>query len=236
MLQVERNKRALWLAFFAIAMALLEAIVVIYLRRLHNPENILQIFPIRFYTDLDFAVEVFREGATVLMLFAISLIATHKPPIKVFGCFVYLFGLWDIFFYAWLKIIIGWPSGWLDWDILFLIPWAWFGPWLCPVLVALLFAIWGGYVLLTPREMKLRPLPVIMFIISSLIGLASFLLPSLTVIVTKGIQGLRDYNPTEFPWWAFILGYIGMALSMAWSLLPKGYLFNLIKKPESKKD
>ena len=233
MLQAERNKKALWLAFFAIAMALLEAIVVIYLRKLHNPENIQQIFAIRFYTDLDFAVEVFREGATVLMLFTISLIAIHKPPMKVFGCFVFLFGLWDIFFYAWLKIIIAWPKGWLDWDILFLIPWAWFGPWLCPALIALLFAVWGGYVLLTHRDLKLRALPVIIFIIGALIGLAVFLLPSLSVVLKKGIQGLRDYNPTEFPWWAFITAYILMAVSMAWSLFPKGYIWTRLQKKKA---
>ena len=38
------------------------------------------------------------------------------------------FGIWDIFYYVFLKIIYDWPKSLFDWDILFLIPLPWWGP------------------------------------------------------------------------------------------------------------
>jgi hypothetical protein len=47
------------------------------------------------------------------------------------------FGAWDIFYYVWLKVFLGWPPSLLTWDILFLIPVPWIGPVLAPVVVSL---------------------------------------------------------------------------------------------------
>ncbi|MFH1062114.1 MAG: hypothetical protein V1747_04420 [Candidatus Omnitrophota bacterium] len=36
--------------------------------------------------------------------------------------FLTIFAVWDIFYYVWLKLLLGWPRSIFDWDILFLIP------------------------------------------------------------------------------------------------------------------
>ncbi len=46
------------------------------------------------------------------------------------------FGVWDIFYYAWLWVILGWPPSLPTLDILFLIPIAWVGPVWAPCLVS----------------------------------------------------------------------------------------------------
>src|SRR5207253_301038 len=44
---------------------------------------------------------------------------------------------WDVSFYAFLKLLIHWPTSLLSWDVLFLIPVPWVAPVLAPVLVSL---------------------------------------------------------------------------------------------------
>jgi hypothetical protein len=46
---------------------------------------------------------------------------------------MFVFGIWDLFYYVWLKVCLGWPSSLLTWDVLFLIPVPWVGPVLAPV-------------------------------------------------------------------------------------------------------
>ena len=38
------------------------------------------------------------------------------------GYSVVAFGVWDIFYYVFLKMMCGWPHSLFDWDILFLLP------------------------------------------------------------------------------------------------------------------
>jgi len=52
------------------------------------------------------------------------------------AAFVIAFGTWDITFYLFLKLLLGWPASLFTWDILFLIPVPWVGPVLAPVLVS----------------------------------------------------------------------------------------------------
>jgi hypothetical protein len=53
------------------------------------------------------------------------------------------FGVWDIFYYLWLFVVLGWPASLFDWDILFLLPLPWIGPVIAPVLISLLMIIAG---------------------------------------------------------------------------------------------
>src|SRR6266511_2095330 len=53
------------------------------------------------------------------------------------------FGVWDIFYYLFLKIMCDWPKSLFDWDILFLIPLPWWGPVIAPICIALLMILWG---------------------------------------------------------------------------------------------
>ena len=48
------------------------------------------------------------------------------------AAFLWAFGLWDILYYVWLWVMLGWPSSVLEFDVLFLIPLPWIGPVLAP--------------------------------------------------------------------------------------------------------
>ena len=69
---------------------------------------------------------------------AVAAMQSRRPRVFL-AFFIYCFGIWDIFYYVWLKVLIGWPVGLLTWDILFLIPLPWFAPVLSPTIVSLLF-------------------------------------------------------------------------------------------------
>ena len=56
------------------------------------------------------------------------------------------FGVWDIWYYIFLRQITGWPSSLLDWDVLFLIPLPWWGPVIAPVSISLLLILGGTIV------------------------------------------------------------------------------------------
>lgn len=122
------------LTLFAVAFALVEAAVVVYLRALYYPGGFA--FPVK-PPPVDMAhVELWREGATLLMLGSAAALAGGNGWRK-FAFFMYAFGLWDVFYYVWLKVFIGWPASLAEPDVLFLIPVVWWGPVLAPCIVAL---------------------------------------------------------------------------------------------------
>jgi len=138
--QRDHRIRVIFILLFGVAMAYVEAMAVVYLRELLYPEGFS--FPLKLTPLNLFAMELFRELASIVMLVVVAAIAGKKFWER-FGHFIILFGTWDIFYYVWLKITINWPSSLFDWDILFLIPIPWIGPVIAPVLVALLMVIIG---------------------------------------------------------------------------------------------
>jgi hypothetical protein len=138
-------------AVFAIAMAYLEAAVVVYLRALfHLTGDLVTVppassvwFSVPYFTLLKPGAllsvlpqqtiantEVGREVATMVMLAAIGWLAGRDLKSRL-AYFVFAFGVWDIGYYAILRVMIGWPATLGSMDVLFLIP----GPWLSPVWV-----------------------------------------------------------------------------------------------------
>ncbi len=132
--------RIFYVCLFAVAMGYFEAMVVVYLRELYYPEGFS--FPLKLISPEMIILELFREAATIVMLSSVSALAAKKFWNR-FGYFIILFGVWDIFFYIWLKVTINWPSTLFEWDILFLIPLPWIGPVIAPVLVAVLMIAVG---------------------------------------------------------------------------------------------
>jgi hypothetical protein len=202
------TRNIIWLALFAVAMAYVEAALVVHLRTIYYPDNPLQIFPLELLSHRDLGIELARELATVVMILTVALLA-EKGFTRIFAAFVLVFGLWDIFYYFWLKVMIGWPVSWLEWDVLFLIPWPWFGPWITPVLIALLFVLWGGWILLTGKDVCFSRGAAVLFIIGVLSALASFLLPGLPLVI-EGEEAFRHFQPTEFPWLLYLIGCLLM--------------------------
>jgi hypothetical protein len=123
-----------WLTLFSIAMGFLETAVVVYLRKLYYPGGFA--FPLEPVGPDIGMTEFWREAATVIMLIGAGIMAGKNAPQK-FVFFLYCFAIWDIFYYVFLYVLLGWPQSLFTWDILFLIPVPWVGPVICPCLVAL---------------------------------------------------------------------------------------------------
>src|SRR5262245_7395773 len=137
---------------FGIAFGYLEAAVVSYLRLLHEPAR-QRFYPGRSPGELfplltleqaraagpeqprTLAIEVGREAATIVMLAAIAL-ASARNRGQWAAAFAIAFGIWDIAFYGFLKLLLDWPSSMVSWDILFMIPTPWVGPVLAQVIVS----------------------------------------------------------------------------------------------------
>jgi hypothetical protein len=129
------------LALFGIAMAHLEGVVVVYLRKAlgmldseSNKESI-EKFPRRYLH-----IEMTREAATIIMLVAIAyLVGGTWLERGVF--FLWTFAFWDLFYYASLYILIKWPPTLRTIDVLFLIPVPWIAPVWFPIGVSALTII-----------------------------------------------------------------------------------------------
>jgi hypothetical protein len=142
------TRTILLVSMFAMAFAFVESSVVVYLRQISYPEGFS--FPLKPGITSQIGVEVSREIATIVMLLTMGMIAGTSRW-QQFSYFLIGFGVWDIFYYVWLKIILDWPGSLLDWDILFLLPIPWIGPVIAPMLVSLVM-IAGGVLLLRKDE------------------------------------------------------------------------------------
>jgi len=139
----EAGRRLLWVSLFGIAFGFVEASVVVYLRSLYYPGGFT--FPLKMINQPLLTIELAREGATIVMLASVGIMA-GKQFWERFALFLVAFGLWDLFYYVWLKVTMGWPHTLTDWDILFLLPLPWIGPVVAPVVIAGLMAITGGII------------------------------------------------------------------------------------------
>ena len=117
------------LALFGIAMAHLEGVVVVYLRKAlglldseSNKESLGKI-PQRYLY-----IEISREAATIVMLVVIAYL-TGETWAERGIFFLWTFAFWDLFYYLSLYILIKWPPTFRTIDVLFLIP----VPWITPV-------------------------------------------------------------------------------------------------------
>lgn len=208
-----------WLTLFIVAMAYVEAALVVHLRSLYYPDNPQNIFPLNILDFRDYAIELGRETATIIMILTIALLV-EKSIARRFAAFVYIFGLWDLGYYAWLKVFINWPQGWLEWDVLFLIPWPWLGPWITAAAIALLFVLWGAYVLVSAVDPEFNKVSISLFLIGSTLGLMAFLDPAMPLL-SGGEEAFRGFQPISFSWTLYLTGFALMFISLIIALRPK---------------
>ncbi len=123
------SEKLFLLAIFGIAMAHLEGVVVVYLRKAlgildseSNKESI-EKFPDRYLK-----IEMTREAATIIMLVVVGYL-TGITWIEKGIYFLWTFAFWDLFYYLSLYLLIKWPPKLKTIDVLFLIP----KPWIAPV-------------------------------------------------------------------------------------------------------
>jgi hypothetical protein len=122
------------MAVLFMAMAFLESAVVVYLRALYYPGGFA--FPL---VPMDAALvrtEAWREAATLVMLLTPSILLS-RFALDRFAWFCFAFGVWDLFYYFWLKVLLNWPADLTEPDLLFLLPVPWVGPVWAPCVVSI---------------------------------------------------------------------------------------------------
>lgn len=181
------------------AFGYLEAAVVVYLRAIAYPEGFS--FPIKTMSPIILGVEVGREAATLAMLAAVAL-ALGGPRLLKLSRFLFCFGLWDIFYYVGLKILLDWPPSFLTWDILFLIPVPWSAPVLAPLLVAAYFGAAGGY------GVAKRGL-VRTYVWHWLLGAAGATGVLISFVWNMGALAIGG-SPGSYPWALFVVAFAAM--------------------------
>jgi hypothetical protein len=139
--QLSERRRWTIVTAFAIAMAWVEAASVFYIRTLVNRVEPYQPDPLPIHGALG-SVELWREAATLVMIATVGLLAGRTWRGRA-GYAAIAFGVWDLFYYVFLRLISGWPRTLLDWDILFLLPLPWWGPVLAPASIAAVMIVWG---------------------------------------------------------------------------------------------
>jgi len=163
----------LTIALFGIGFGLVEAAVVIHLRALFDintltpvvtgediafylpffallkPKAFLNIFPDPKVVNL----ELYREAATMLMLICVAFLAGKNWKQRL-GAWLFVFAVWDILYYVFLKVFINWPKTISDPDVLFLIPLPWVAPVWLPVAVSFTWIIIGTYLFWRFQDQK----------------------------------------------------------------------------------
>ncbi len=110
---------------FSIAFAWVESAVVVYLRDIYF-DGVFK-FPLvvfweegKHIIDPLVRIELGREIATIIMLVTAGCLA-GKNGLQKFCYFMVSFGIWDIFYYVWLYVMVGWPESLMTWDLLFFV-------------------------------------------------------------------------------------------------------------------
>jgi hypothetical protein len=208
--------RVTWLVVvvFAIGMAWVEAACVYYLRLLVDRLDPYQANPLPLHGVAD-QVELVREAATLVMLLAIGMLAglTWRSRLAYSAI---AFGVWDIFYYVFLKMIYDWPKSLFDWDVLFLLPLPWWGPVLAPVCIAVLMITWGTLVSQQPVGQPDTPATPAIWWLNALgvvMALYVFMTDSLRA-VRHGLD-LTRVLPTAFNWPLFLVALALMAAPVA---------------------
>ena len=191
-LKKETWKIIWWVFFFGVAMAYLESAVVVYLREIYYPEGFQ--FPIKIIPAKMGLIEIGREAATLVMLLAVAFIAAKSRWAR-FAFFMFLFGVWDIWYYIWLKVFLNWPQSLLTWDLLFLIPVPWVGPVLAPIIVSISLIV-GALVILMLEDrgiqLTMKKWEWLVFLAIPVIIFISFILEAPIV--------LREQLPRVYHW------------------------------------
>ena len=197
---------SLWV--LALAFGWIEASVVVYLREvsLEGAGQAVQVTLVSLPSHL-VALEMAREAWTIVLLGAVAWLAGRRPADRA-AAFLVSFGIWDLAYYATLRLVSGWPDSLNAWDILFLIPLPWVAPVWAPVTVATLFVVAGSYVFWTPeRERRYRLRDLAVLAVAALLTVASFLMEW---------RAAADHHvPERFPAWLFLAGVV---LGTVWFL------------------
>lgn len=128
-------KRFGWwgITVYALAMAFVEAACVVTLKRLYFPEGWHP--PFHDIPAEGLRLEQAREVATLVMIAAVASLGRPRWR-EALARALWIFGLWDLGYYATLAILTGFPLSLADLDVVFLVPHAWVLPVWVPMVVS----------------------------------------------------------------------------------------------------
>ena len=197
--------------FYAVAMAWVESAIVYYLRTHIDRIVPYQPNPLPIVGGLG-PVELVRELATLVMLVTVGALAGKTWRARV-GYTIVAFGVWDIFYYVFLRVMCGWPNSLLDWDILFLIPLPWWGPVLAPTLIAGLMILWGTLATQFERPCRSVLSNWRVWVLNFMgVALALYVFMADAIRVSGGgVDALRNLLPIYFNWPLFLVALALMA-------------------------
>ena len=208
------NERLRWMVVFgfAAAMAWVESACVVYLRTLVGRIEPYQARPLPVSPELG-AAEAVREAATLVMLLTVGCLAGRTWRSRL-GYGIVAFGVWDILYYMFMRVIVGWPHSIWDWDVLFLLPLPWWGPVISPVLIALLMI--AGGTLVSQFDQPDRPvwpgrLSWALNLAGVILALYIFMAAPIGVL-GDGAEAVRAVLPVRFHWPLFLVALALMAV------------------------
>ena len=198
-------------------MAYLESAVVVYLQRALSMTPA-TLFPLRSQSILGNlgSIEVGREFATLVMLVTVGWLAGGSE-IERLAWVAVAFGIWDIGYYLFLWIFIGWPTSLKTFDFLFLLPVPWVSPVWAPMAVSIALIVFGITVARRVQSgvsVRVRLRDFALMTTGGVAVILSFTLHYRTIL-DGGV-------PTSFPWPIFV---IGMTLAVV-GAAPPGTSFN----------
>lgn len=200
-------KKIIPVGIFAVSMAFVEAAVVVYIRRIYSIGDLLLDVPP--FDPILAPIEVGRELATLIMLLSVGWAVGKSLQARLSFTF-FTFGVWDVFYYFWLIIFIGWPDSLLSTDILFLIPLPWWGPVIAPVLIACLMIAGGVFALMAEgrgRKIKFSNTEGASLISGIVIMLYSFMEDALRLLPADA-NTLSQIRPAGFNWPIYTIGLL----------------------------
>lgn len=218
------------MALFFAAMAFLESAVVVYLRALYYPTGFQ--FPLVPMDPILVTTEVFREVATMVMLLVPGALLT-RSALERFAWFCFGFGVWDLFYYIWLKVLLDWPSSLASRDLLFLIPVPWEGPVWAPCLIAVGLVVLALLILRGRARGAVRVvdgwswtsliagavLMIVSFTLDPILrsyGVETLMDPgTLSEARTAALQEGRSHVPEYFPWPWYLAGCLVAMVGLA---------------------
>ncbi|MBL7922450.1 MAG: hypothetical protein JNJ40_19190 [Bacteroidia bacterium] len=218
-----------WVCLFAIAMGFMESVIVIYLRELYYKSGFE--FPLKEISPFVARLEFFREIATIIMLVGCGIMA-GKNKLQRFAYFVLAFAIWDIFYYVFLYVCLGWPQSLATWDILFLVPMPWVGPVWAPCLLCLLMIIGSVFVIYKVDEQpgyKVGRSFWWLLISGAIVCIVSFMWDYILFTNINGsswnitsdknlFSEIDTYVPTEFNSPLFFTGFLLMLFPVAYTI------------------
>ena len=203
-----------WVVVFAVAFAWIESAVVVYLREIYFDGGF--DFPLRIdweqgrhVIDPLVRIEMGREIATILLLVSIGWVA-GRNGIQKFSFFIIAFGVWDIFYYIWLLVMIDWPESLMTWDLLFYVPLPWVGPVITPLLIALAMVVGGSSIIYYEEKgcrIRLRWYDILVEFGCGLLMIVAFCWDWKNILQIPG-DIARTGVPNSFAWWLYLPTYI----------------------------